>query len=162
MAYVTWAEAADKVGGEQRLKTQVMVGHADETSEEHPFFDEQAETASADADAALKLARYEAPLETVTDAKFKGAVMGRLFDLLSETADSRPDWIDKLAESADAYFSQLSMGTIVVIGADREEADEDGGLFSHLDETPQFQLGDQYAGINDVYADLGPRARRWP
>lgn len=163
MAYVTFAEAANKVGGARRLTKDIMVGHEDETAESHPFFDDMAEEASSDGDIALAAAGYVTPLESVTDPQFKSAVMGRTFHKVSETATQREEWIDKAEAAAAAYFANLAAGLVKLVGGEVVEDDlRDDGIFGQFDEEPLFQLGDPYAKIHDVYTDLGRGpSRRW-
>lgn len=162
MAYTTFAEVADKVGGVPRLVGDVMVGHADETEESHPFFDSQAEVADREVDIALAQGGYETPLTTpLTDAKLKNAHLGVLLGLLSETSSSREEWMIDLEEAGREYLAQIAARQVTVVGGEVVAEEADGGIFGQLDETPLFAIGDPYADVNSVYGNLGPGPRSW-
>mgnify|MGYP003423069955 CR=1 FL=1 len=154
MAYVTWAEVAEAVQGEQRLK-DILIPRV-ETAESHPFFDQQLAVAQRRADVELEQAGYDTPLASVDDPLLKNAIIGLLVGLLTESSSSREAFMDALHESALAYFKRLGKGTITVLGADPDATPTAESLMVESHATAgafDFETGD--AEILGVFAGLG-------
>lgn len=163
MAYQTFAEVANAVGGEKRLLNDVYVGHADETAESHPYFDMHAATADRDVDIALDAGGYEYPLPSLTDPKLRNAWLGIVIGYLSQASSDREQWMKDLEAAGRADLAAIASGQLKVLGAteadDTEEADL--AIMGQLPINSPFALDDPWSDVNRVYGSLGPSPRRW-
>jgi hypothetical protein len=162
VAYLTFDEVAEAVGGARRLLTAVMVGSHGDTAESHPFFDRQLAVAAREVDVELARGGYAVPLDALTDPKVKNAALGILIGLLSETSSAREQWMIDLEAAGIAYLKRIGdRDGVTVLGATEDAAEERGEIFGSDPPTPLFALGDPYSGVNEVYGSLGPSRRRW-
>lgn len=157
--YVTWAQTAEIVKGEKRLK-EILLPKT-ETADVHPFFDKMVATASRIIDAALEKAGYSTPLDEITDLALQNAAVGIVVGLITEANDTRAPWMDALYKSGMAYLFRVEKGTPVK-GADEDATATMDLVLSNGSDAAVFDGADADAEIHGVFADLGsgPRALR--
>jgi hypothetical protein len=160
---MTFAEVADEVGGVKRLVNDVYVAHADETAENHPYFDLQAAAADRDVDIALTSGGYETPLASLTDPKLRTAWLGLVIGYLSKFSSDRQQWMKDAEESGRADLAAVASRQLKVLGAiEADESDDaSGAIFGQFEDNRLFSVGDPYSDMNSVYGSLGPGPRRF-
>lgn len=168
MAYMTFQQVADMVGGTKRLtgsdtEPGVMVGGAADTEEAHPIFDMHAAVADREVDVALKRGGYETPLVALTDAKLRNAWLGIFIGLVSQSSSAREDWMKDLEKAGRADLAALSAGEFVVIGAVEEDTSEQANeaIFGQHEAFADFDQSDPFSGMNRVYSNLGGGRTRY-
>lgn len=157
IGYVTWAQVASAVGGEKRLKEDVLVGHAGETAEVHPFFTDQLEIVERLADAHLARGGYAIPAAApVADALLRNAIIGALVGKLTEASSNREPWMEKMEQAALATLKDIGDGTITLVGVELADEIEDAnpGISGSLVDGPMFDTADPYAQVNQVFGNI--------
>ena len=162
MAYLSFAEVLDEVGGAKRYHEDVETGRA-ETEESHPFFDQKAADSDSEINAELRRGGFLIPLATpLTDGKMRNIALGIYLGRLTQTNSNRQQWMIELEKAAKADLKAIGDGGAIVIGAEVDESETAGGdIFGSDTENPIFDFGDPYSSANDVFASLGPGPRRW-
>ncbi len=160
MAYLTFAEVAKEVKGTKRL-LEILAGTGD-TADVHPYFDSKAAETDATVNAALEQGGYVTPLAVpLTDGPLRNAWLGLMLHALLQTDSGKEAWVEKLYAAALAHLAKISNREgITVIGAAEDEESGVASVIGTFEEEAVFDLGDPYAQVHDVYADLG-RPRRW-
>jgi hypothetical protein len=156
MPYVTWAEVAEEVQGEQRLKDMLLPRV--ETASVHPYFDQKLEVAEGLANSALRAAGYVTPLAAVTDALFRESLIGVLIGYLTNSSSSREQWEIDRHNAGLAYFKALAKGDYVVEGAETDTDVNDSTSLILGGGSPEPAIFDYTEGTAEtlsVFADLG-------
>jgi hypothetical protein len=161
MAYVDWDDVADAVGGESRLKKNVLSGKV-ETSEAHPFLATQITRATQYANSKMGKAGLETPLvEPLTDEVLKASIIGLVVGFATEGLSNREPWMEKMFTAAVEYFDELLAGDAEVIGAEESDASDTWSqIIGNTPDDPVFDTSNPYSEVNRVFTNFGPPPRR--
>lgn len=158
--YFTWDDVAKVVRGEKRLLA--MLAPSDDTSEDHPKFDDNYAVVVDLAEAEFANAGMKLPLPTpLTDAALRNAMIGAFIGTVTQSDSSREEWMDALSTSSAKYLQRIGRGEVPVKGAAIDGSTEanDGSAGRISFNAPakfRFDIDDENSEINNVFPDLAP------